>query len=587
MALFRRMSRLYGPGGLLLCGMLAACTPQGVQERSSNSLRFPPVGAARVDVRGHAGGELRYALSGEPDTFNYLAASDSRSKLMASLTTGTLLEFDSVAQKVVGGVADDFRLEDGGASVRMQLRDGLVFSDGTPVSTSDVAFTFEKIFDPSSHNVLKDSLMVAGERLCVEIVDDHEIVVHAARPYAAIEYLLSTIPVLPHGRLESNAGRPIEEAWNLSTPPSAMAGLGPFTISRHDPGVATTFERNSYYWKIDVSGVQLPYLDRIVLEYVSDRSAQVLRLASGNLDLSDRLRPEDFMLLQKRDDLIVENLGPSNSLSFLWFNLNQPEGTKRSREYGWFSNTAFRRAVDAAVNREAIARTVYAGLASPANNFVSPANQNWHVRLANRPGHDLDTAKALLGSAGFSWRQDAEEPALLDPEGVPVEFDLLTRSDDVSGKTAAVVQQDLAALGIRVHIRQEEFRSVISRVMRSRDYAAALMDLDFPLEPLDMKNFLLSSGDLHVWKPPGGGSPTSWETRIDGIMGDLGTTLDRKERFALFEEVQRIMASESPLIPLVNPDVLIGRVRTVRGLEVAKVFPYAWARIWQVYREQP
>jgi peptide/nickel transport system substrate-binding protein len=580
-------SRLRGAGGLLLVGLLTACATQPVRDGSLDTLRSPPSGAARIDSRGQTGGVLRYALSGEPDTFNILAASDSRSKLIALLTSGTLLEFDPVAQQVTAGVASEYHLEDEGRSVRLRLREGLAFSDGHPVSSDDVTFTFDRIFDPKSHNVLKDSLMVDGKPLRVEKLDEHDLIVHAVRPYAAIEYLLSTVPVLPRHLLEADSGQPVEEAWTLSTPPQAMAGLGPFTIVEHKPGISTTLRRNPHYWKVDSSGVQLPYLDRIVLEYVSDRSAQVLQLSSGVLDLSDRLRPEDFRLLKGRENLIPEDLGPSNSLSFLWFNLNRTEGGRRAREYSWFSQRAFRSAVNVSINRTAIAETVYAGLASEAFNFISPANRQWHVALSGFAKGDPETAMTLLRKAGFRWRNDAGQKQLVDPDGVSVEFDLLTRSDDVLGRTAAVIQQDLAEIGIRINIRQEEFRSVISRVMRSRDYAAALMDLDFPLEPLDMTNVLLSSGDLHVWRPPGGGSPEDWEVEVDGLMGKLATTLDRTDRFELFKQVQQIMARECPLIPLINRNVLVVRRSSVRNLEVARVFPYAWGRIWKVYREQP
>jgi peptide/nickel transport system substrate-binding protein len=155
------------------------------------------------------------------------------------------------------------------------------------------------------------------------------------------------------------------------------------------------------------------------------------------------------------------------------------------------------------------------------------------------------------------------------------------------GRAAAMLQQDLAGLGLRVNIRQEDARSVRSRIVNSRDYAAALMNLDFPLEPLDMTNVLASSGDLHVWKPPGGGNPEDWELEVDRLMADLATTLDHEARFELFKRVQLIMARECPLIPLVNRDVLVARSAKLQNLDVARVFPYAWGRIWKVYREQP
>ncbi|MFZ0427694.1 MAG: ABC transporter substrate-binding protein [Acidobacteriota bacterium] len=586
MAVSPKLSQLCVALGLLL-GLLAGCATETARDTTRHGLRFPPPGAERVDSHGQTGGELHYALVGEPDTFNILAAQDSRSRLIALLTTGTLLEFDPVLQQVAGGAVSSFQFEEAGSAVRMHLRKGLKFSDGSPVTTADVAFTLDRIFDPDSRNALKDSLQVDGEALRLEVVSEDEFVLRAARPYAALEYLLSIVPVLPRHLLEGEPERPIEQAWTLATPPSEMAGLGPFTIARHEPGLSTTLERNPYYWKTDVDDVQLPYLDRIVFEYVSDRSARVLKLSSGDLDLSDDLRPEDFALLRGSGRLVAEDFGASNSLLFLWFNLNQPDGKRRTAEHAWFSQRAFRQAVNSAVNRQAIADTVYSGHASAAFSFVSPANRAWHVDPPAPSGDRLENARQLLRGAGFRWSRDGSETRLFDPTGRPVEFELLTSSDDLMGRAAAMLQQDLAGLGLRVNIRQEDARSVRSRIVNSRDYAAALMNLDFPLEPLDMTNVLASSGGLHVWKPPGGGNPEDWELEVDRLMADLATTLDHEARFELFKKVQLIMARECPLIPLVNRDVLVARSAKLQNLDVARVFPYAWGRIWKVYREQP
>jgi peptide/nickel transport system substrate-binding protein len=171
----------------------------------------------------------------------------------------------------------------------------------------------------------------------------------------------------------------------------------------------------------------------------------------------------------------------------------------------------------------------------------------------------------------------------LDPAGRAVELEILTRSDDVAGRTAAMIQQDLEALGIAVSIRQQEMRAVIGRIMRARDYDTALMNMDFPIEPSDIMNVLSSSGNMHFWNPLQASPASEWEARIDDLMLLQGTLLDRDRRFEAFHEVQEILAREVPFIPIVNRNILVAWQPEIQNLRPASVFPYGLSEIWAVY----
>jgi peptide/nickel transport system substrate-binding protein len=564
----------------------SSCAPESAIKPVGRVAQAPP-GAEVVEAAGRFGGTLSYALAGEPNTFNYLAATDARSRLVAYLTTATLLELDPVEQVVKPGVVESYSVGADGREVLLTLREGVRFSDGQPLTADDVVFTFERILDESSRNVMQDLLRIDGEALRVVKVDDRRLRVEGPGGFASIENLLATIPVLPRHRFSSDRARPIEEWWTLGTPPEEMAGLGPFVIVSHEPGVRTELTANLHYWKIDSRGAQLPYLDRVRLYYVEDLNAQALRLLSGQLDFSDQLlRPEDVRLLSRQADLVVEDAGPSGNLTFLWFNLNPPRDESTRLKSQWFANREFRQAISCAVSRSAIVGTVFDGLASEAPAFLSRAHRRWYADGLDRFESDPARARRIFRDAGFTWEERGGELVLLDPGGRRVSFELLTRSGDVLGRIAALLRQDLEDIGIRITIRQEEFRAVISRIMRSQDYDAAMMNLDIPLEPSDMRNLLLSTGSMHVWRPGQTTPATAWEAEIDDLMAALATGRDPVRRVADFRRIQEILAWEVPLVPLVNRNVLVVRRQSLRNIEAAPVFPYAWNGIWKVFKDE-
>src|SRR5207244_1432287 len=110
--------------------------------------------------------------------------------------------------------------------------------------------------------------------------------------------LLDGVPILPRHRLESRlvAGT-FASAWGSSTPPSDIAGLGPFALRRYDAGQRLLFDRNPYYWRRE-AGRQLPRIDHLVLEIAPDQDAEALQLESGAIDFTQsEMRPADVVSL--------------------------------------------------------------------------------------------------------------------------------------------------------------------------------------------------------------------------------------------------------------------------------------------------
>src|SRR5262249_23456352 len=153
--------------------------------------------------------------------------------------------------------------------------------------------------------------------------------------------------------------------------------------------------------------------------------------------------------------------------------------------------------------------------------------------------------------AGFSWKagQDGEQ-ALVDRDGNPVEFSIVTNSSNAQRlKMTTLIQDDLKQLGMRVQVVPLEFRSLLDRVNQTKDYDACVLGLaSFDVDPTADVNVWLSSGGSHFWNPSQAHPATDWEAEIDKLMQAQLVTPTFEERKKLFDKVQALVAQNAPMI---------------------------------------
>ena len=186
----------------------------------------------------------------------------------------------------------------------MHLRQGVTWSDGTPFTAADVLFSVRAAFDPKSGSVVGSGLMPGGSPIRAEAPDSHTVVLSYAAASGPGIGLLDMLPILPKHSLEGalDAGT-FAKVWDASVTPAALAGTGPFVLRENQTGQRIILERNPRYWRKAAGGAQLPYLDRIVLEIVPEQNAELLRLQSGETDLSyAELRPEDYVPVRRAEE---------------------------------------------------------------------------------------------------------------------------------------------------------------------------------------------------------------------------------------------------------------------------------------------
>jgi len=540
---------------------------------------------------GSSGGRMVVSLRAEPKTLNPVVATDAPSQEVIGTMQADLVHINRATHLTEPALAKSWKVSSDGLDYTLTLRQGLRFSDGEPLDAEDVLFTLRVYLDEGVHAPQRDLLIVGGKPITVSKINAQTLVFHFAKPYGVGERVFDGLAILPRHLLEKTyqEGK-LGQIGSLSTPANQWAGLGPFRLKEYVAGQRLILERNPYYWKTDTQGHRLPYLNELVFLFVSSADAQVLRFQSGETDMISRLGAENFSVLARQQrGYTMADAGPGLEYNFLFFNLNDlgdKTAPETARKQKWFRDVQFRQAVSAAVDREAIVRLVYQGRGAALWGPVTPANRRWIDAAIPHPARSLDKARQLLRDAGFRWTNEAQgEPALVDAEGKPVEFSILTSSSNADRtKMATLIQDDLKQLGMRVQVVPLEFRSLIDRVTQSKEYDACVLGLvSFDADPNSDINVWLSSGGTHLWNPSQEHPATPWEAEMDRLMVAQLTVTNSEQRKKLYDRVQEILAENQPMIFLASPDILVGAKNTIGNFHPAVLEPYVLWNVDQLY----
>ena len=509
---------------------------------------------------GARGGRLVVADRSAPQSFNYLMAADAVSlNISFFVMSARLAEFDHDRQQYVPGLAESWQAGNGGKSFMVKLRDGLKFSDGAPLTADDVLFTFRLLSDEKLHPpAFYDAMLIDGQPMKASKVDERTIKLELPHAVAAIEPYLYNVGVLPRHKLEAAYTKgEADKQWSLTAAPADFAVSGPFTLKEYVAGQRTVLKRNDHYWKKDGSGNQLPYLDEVVVEVISDANTSALKFQNGELDVLDDIRPADYATMKDRTSAFaLRDLGPRLQTDYFWFNLNDGKGSDGKPlvdpvKRAWFTDVRFRQAIAHAIDRAAIIQNVLRGLGTPLRGAVSPGNKAWVND--GIPAYDFDLKKSqdLLKEAGFRLSENGAP--LIDAGGHPVEFTLAVAENvAVRKQMATMIQEDLAKLGIKVNVTPIEDKAFSELYRKSLKYEAAIHGFSpSDTDPSTLNAVLKTGGQQRFWFINQKAANAEWEKRLDQLMSEQAEESDSGKRREKFNEVQRIFAEQAPMIPLV------------------------------------
>jgi peptide/nickel transport system substrate-binding protein len=167
---------------------------------------------------------------------------------------------------------------------------------------------------------------------------------------------------------------------------------------------------------------------------------------------------------------------------------------------------------------------------------------------------------------------------LRDKNGNAVEFSVVTNAGSKTREQmAAMIQQDLAKLGIHLNVVTLDFPSLLERITRSLNYEACLLGLvNVDEDPSGLMNILLSSASNHPWSPSEKNPETAWEAEIDRLMLEQAATGDQRVRKKSFDRVQEILHEQMPVIYLLNPNALMAVSAQVIGAKPTAFFPHTF-----------
>lgn len=501
---------------------------------------------------GRAANEIAWSLKYDPRTLDPAKVDDQVSETVRFLTGGVLLRMNRETQAIEPALAASWTVSPEGRVVTFRLRSGLRFSDGSGLGAQDVVATLKRILDPATAAPVAEEFL-APKEVTAEAVDPLTVRVRLPKRIVSIGRVFDEIAIEP-------AGRPSE----------GRVTAGPFVVAEYSRGQILRLRRNAFYWKHDAAGGQLPYLAGVRLDVLANREQDQMRFVQGRYQVMETLPAENFGVLDKTIGTSLHDLGASLNTEQMWFN-QAPGAPLPAWEKGWFQSQGFRMAVSQAIHRADLVRIAYAGHATPANGFISPANAVWYDRQLQPIPPGTEGALRLLGKEGFKQVKGV----LVDREGHPVKFSILTNAGNRSReKMASLIQQDLAALGMQVNVVTLDFPALIERLMHTQEYEAALLGLsNVDPDPSSVMNVWLSSSPNHQWNPSEAKPATEWEAEIDRLMLAQAATTDLAARKRAVNRVQEIVYEQQPFIYLVYPNALCAVSPMLSGVELTVLQP--------------
>jgi peptide/nickel transport system substrate-binding protein len=550
---------------------LAALGTRGVNELVAKTVSKPWRGEDFVP--GKTGGTWNDAINQDPKSFNLLIAEqDNVTAAVTGYMLDYLVDYDPLSREWKPHAAS-FEISanevENTLDVIYTLRDDLYWtwyeSDRKiKVTSDDVIFWYNEIRgDPrfQSSGYYQQFLEMEdgnGAHVDIERIDERRFAFHFPRIVA--EPLLATnMNVMPRYGYEEakkqNGVQGVMDIYGVNTDPALIPSCGRYYLTEYTVGQRLVYKRNPHYWEKDANGVSLPYPEEEVLRIIPDENTQYLLFKEGEIE-SYASRPEDLDELVNNQrggrpgaDYTVYNNEGSQSANFWTFNQNPKNRDKPF--YDWFTKTEFRQAMSCLLNRERIISQVFRGLALPKLHFFPETNRYYDEDIRLQYEYDPERALELLFSIGIT-RDDAG--VMRDSLGRGIEFNLAIQSDStVYNDIASIILDELGRAGIKVNIRVVDFQKLVEQLFETWDWESLLMALSGSnIFPSQGSNVWVSSGNLHLWYPQQESPATDWEARIDYLYNEGAYTVDPVKAKVFWDEYQRIILEQCPLVYLVR-----------------------------------
>ena len=396
----------------------------------------------------------------------------------AGLRATNLAKFDYNFE-IAPNIAESWELSDDFTSITIDLRAGLKWSDGHPVTTDDVLFWHEDITQNEELTpTLPKNYVVNGELAGLEIVDENTFTFTFAGPYPrVIDFLVAMRPLEPRHYLEqfhidynedaqANAEAEGYDSWWESF--TFHAEIGPaqrdpdrpsleiWVFESQDSTGNRNYVRNPFYWVVDTEGNQLPYTDRFERRVLSNLEVLLAQTLSGEgTHNAWHMALEDFPLLKQNEDAggYTANLYQETRSSEFGFAFNYTHNDPVLREL--FNDLRFRQAASHAIDRQQIRELVYLDQGVARQPIADPSATFYQDGIdQNAIEFDIERANALLDEIGLEMGSDGIR---LLPDGRPLAITMQFNSTKVDqAAVGELLKEHWAEVGINLTLEPVE-----------------------------------------------------------------------------------------------------------------------------------
>lgn len=505
--------------------LLAGCKPAVTPTTPPPAVTQPPAPTA-APTQPSARKVATFIWTQEPDVLNPLYTNMWFSSITQQIWNCWAWDFDDqnnphpVLVKEMpgeenGGISPDGRV------ITLKLRDDIVWSDGTPITSEDFVFTYEMTMSPKNTVA---STFPYDKLEKVEAPDAQTVVMTFKEPFAAWQ------ATLWHGLLPAHILRPVFEKegtidaaeWNRAP----TVGCGPFVFKEWESGSFIRFVANEKYW------LGRPKMDEIFIRIVPDDASQVAALKAGDGDLGTFIAYSDIPTLEQAGVQMVKVFSGYNEG---WYFYLHPE-----KGHPALKDVRVRQAIALAFDRFSICKDLLLGLTRPPATYW--ANTPWQDPTLEPWPYDPERAKQLLDEAG--WK-DTNGDGVRDKDGVELVLTLGTTTREIRRDVQAVAQQQLAQVGIKLELANADSDIFFGSYGEGGPCATGQYDIfeystvtNYP-DP-DTADWLC--GEIPSDENPAG---VNWQAvcdeELDGLFQLQATQVDPAERQQTFHKITRLI----------------------------------------------
>ena len=443
-----------------------------------------------------------------------------------------LLKFDSESLSPAPSLAEGCQANADSTEWTCTLRDGLKWSDGSPLTSRDVAFSYRFIID----NKVPQYRAYFPFNPTFETPDDKTLIWKAEEPTFALD-MPPWAYIVPEKVWEGVDGKGMSEIKAQPNTPSI--GSGPFTLTEWNQGQGWTMEKNPYFWGEE------PVVDRVEFRVYSNQEAMTQALRNGEIDLADGIRPSLVKTLEGIDGVTVQKV-----VSDWWLNLAFNFGGQGpdADPLPALNDHDVRTAIAMAIDKQAIADKVYQGTATTGDTIIRPASAYWHLDIPadQEIPYDPEGAAATLEEAGYA---DTDGDGIReDPStGEPLQM-RIPASQDTTGAVEAgqLIVGYLKAIGIEVELKPVT-DAKMNDYWGAGNFDAYIWYWSGDPDP-DYQLSVFTSDQCGDW------SDGCWsDLQYDALYEQQRGILDRGERLKVVQEAQRYLYDQVPGVVLAYP----------------------------------